>query len=168
MSEPQPILSFSVSFFITIVNFFVLFWIFKRFLWKPVRSTLEKRAAKVKSELSDAAFSKGRAEELKTQYEGLIAGAESEADRLLKEAAEQASTDARALVTEARGEAEAIRARAEESATRERAATLEKLTGEIARIATEAAARLAGRDAAAVDASAAEALVKELGAGRGR
>jgi F-type H+-transporting ATPase subunit b len=167
MAEPQPILSFSVSFLITIANFFVLFWIFKRFLWKPVKATLEKRASKVKSDLADASFSKVRAEELKTQYEGLITGAETEADRLLKEAAEQAATDSKALITEARGEAEAIRARAEESATRERAAALEKLTGEIARIATEAAAKLAGRDAAAVDASAAEALVKELGAGRG-
>ena len=168
MTEPQPILSFSVSFFITIANFFVLFWIFKRFLWKPVRSTLEKRSAKVKSDLADAAFSKGKAEELKNEYEGLISRAEIEADLLMKEASEQAAEDAKALVDGARGEAEAIRARAEESAARERAATLESLTAEIARIATGAAARLVGREAASADSAAAESLVRELGSGRGR
>lgn len=161
-------IAFTVSFFITIANFLVLFFILKRFLWKPVRTTLEKRGAKIKADLADAAFSKGKAEELRIRYEGLISEAEGEADRLMKEAAEQASGDAEALVAGARAEAEAIRLRAEESARKEREASLEALTAEIARIATRAAAMLAGRDATAVDAQAAESIVRELGSRSGR
>lgn len=161
-------LSFSVSFFITIANFAILFFILKRFLWKPVREMIEKRGAKVKADLNDAALSKGVAEELRVRFEQQIATAEADADRILKEASEQASDDAKATVAGARSEAEKIKARAAEAAARETAAALEALTSEIARIATEAAARLAGHSVASADAFAAEALVRELGAERGR
>jgi len=159
-------LAFSVSFFITILNFAVLFFILKRFLWKPVRTMIEARAAKVRGELADAAIAKGVADDLKARFEERIAGAEGEADKIIKESAEQAVLDAKVILDGARAEAETIRLRAEASAAREKAASLEALTGEIARIATAAAAKLASREARQGDAAAAEALVRELGKSR--
>ena len=161
-------LSFSVSFFITIVNFYILYWVIRKWLWKPVRTMLEKRSETVKSDLANAAQAKGKAEALQNRYETMISGAEAEANKIRLSASEQAAADAKIVVGGARHEAEAIRARAEEAALKEKAAALESLAGEIARIATEAAARLASRESSAVDAAAAVALVHELGGRDGR
>lgn len=161
-------LNFGVSFFITIVNLLVLYFILRRLLFKPVTDFMEKRANKVKSELAEAASTKGRAEEMAKRYDGLIAGADSEAERLIKEGEERARAEAKAILAAAQTEATELRKRGEESAAREREKARQELAGDIARLATEVAARLVGRAAEAEDARSAEALVRELESGDAR
>jgi F-type H+-transporting ATPase subunit b len=158
-------LSFSVSFFITIVNFYVLYWIIRKWLWKPVRAMLEKRSEMVKTDLSEAAQAKGKAEALRNHYEVLLSAAKTEVNTIRQEAVQQATTEAKAVVGSARHEAESLRTRAHDDSAKAREAALESLTADIARIAAKAAAMLAGRESTAADAVAADALIREL---RGR
>ena len=158
-------LSFTVTFFITIVNLLVLFLILRKLLFKPVTAFIEKRAQKVKSELADAAMTKGKAEELVRRYEGLLSEADAESERLLKEAGARAGEEAKDLLDQARVEAAKVRERGEEAAERERAKARDALSAEIASLAAGIAARLVGREAAAEDGRAAEAILKELEAG---
>ncbi|MGO8695516.1 MAG: ATP synthase F0 subunit B [Rectinemataceae bacterium] len=159
-------LSFGVSFFITIVNLLVLYLIFRRFLWKPMTDFMEKRTNKVKNELADAAMTKGKAEEMAKRYDGLLAEADSEAERLVKEGEERAKVEAKAILAAAQADAAELRRRGEEAAAREHEKARQELASDIAELAAEVAARLVGREARAEDARSADALVRELEAGR--
>jgi F-type H+-transporting ATPase subunit b len=162
------VLSFGVSFFITIVNLLVLYFIFRRFLWKPMTSFMEKRANKIKSELADAAMTKGKADEMAKRYDGLLAEADTESERLVREGGERAKAEAKAILAAAQVEAAELRRRGEEAAAREHEKARQELASEIAALAAEVASRLVGREATSEDARSADALVRELEAGRAR
>ena len=161
-------LNFGVTFLFTIANFLVLFFFFKKFLFKPVLGFMDARTKKIKDSLSDAAIMKGQAEELRSRYESLMAGAESEAERLVKEGEDRAREEAKALLDKAQAEATATRRRGEEAAELEREKARQALAGDIAALAAEVAGRLVGKAAAAEDARAAEQLVRELEGARAR
>jgi F-type H+-transporting ATPase subunit b len=162
------VLNFSVTFLITIANFLVLFFVLKKLLFKPVTKFMDARAKKIKDSLAEASILRGEAEEKAARYEGLMAGAEAEAERIVKEGEDRARDEAKALVEKAQAEAAAARKSAEEAAVREREKALQELTGDIAAFAAEVAGKLVGRAAEAEDARAAEKLVRELEAARAR
>jgi F-type H+-transporting ATPase subunit b len=160
------VLNFGVTFFITILNLFILYLILRRLLFKPVTAFMEKRANKVRSDLADAAMMKGKAEEAAKRYDGLLAEADIEAERLVKEGDERAKEEAKRILTAAQAEAAQLRARGEEAAVREAEKAMQALVSEIAGVATAIAARLAAREPAVEDARAAEVIIREMEAGR--
>jgi F-type H+-transporting ATPase subunit b len=162
------ILKFTVTFFITIVNFLVLYLVLKKLLFKPVTNFMDARAKKIKDALSDAAIMKGQAEEMAALYEGLMAKADAEAERLVKEGEDRARAEAKALLDKAQADAVETRRRGEEAAEREREKGRQELASDIALFAAEVAGKLVGREASAEDARAAEHLVRELEAGLAR
>jgi F-type H+-transporting ATPase subunit b len=166
--ESKVVLNFTVTFFITIVNFLVLFLVLRKLLFKPVTKFMDARAKKIKDALSDAAIMKGQAEELQSRYDSLMSNADAEAERLVKEGEERAKDEAKALLEKAQAEASETRRRGEEAAEREREKARQELLGDIAALAAEVAGKLVGREAKAEDARAAESLVRELEAARAR
>jgi F-type H+-transporting ATPase subunit b len=162
------VLNFSVTFFITIANFFVLFFVLKKLLFKPVVNFMDARAKKIKDSLAEASILRGEAEEKAARYDGLMAGADAEAERIVKEGEERARNEAKALLEKAQADAAEARKQAEKAAEREREKARQEFAGDIAAFATEVAGKLVGRSAAAEDARAAEQLVRELEASRAR
>ncbi len=161
-------LQFGVSFLITIINFAVLYLVLRKLLFKPVTAFMRKRSDKVRGELADAAMMKGNAEEMAKRYDALLADADSEAERLIKEGEERAREEAKAILASAQTEATALRRQGEEGAERAREKARADLLGEIAALAVETAARLVARSPEAEDLRAAEFIVRELEAGRAR
>jgi F-type H+-transporting ATPase subunit b len=162
------VLNFTVTFFITIANFLVLFLVLKKLLFKPVTNFMEARAKKIRESLSEASILKGQAEELAGRYEALMADADAEAERLVKEGEERARAEAKALVDKALAEAAETRRRGEEAAEREREKARQDLAADIALLAANVAGMLVGRAATEEDERAAGHLVRELEAGRAR
>jgi F-type H+-transporting ATPase subunit b len=162
------VLNFTVTFFITIVNFFVLFWVLKKLLFKPVTKFMDARAKKIKDSLGEAALLKAQAEEKASHYESLMAAADSEAGRIVREGEERAKEEAKALLEKANAEASEARRRGEEAAELGREKALPELADDIASLAPEVAGKLVGRAAVAEDKRSAEHLVRELEAGRAR
>lgn len=161
-------LNFSVTFFITIANLVILYLVLRRLLFKPVTSFMEARAKKIRESLAEASILKGEAQEMAARYEGLMAGADAEAERLVKEGEERARAESKALLEKAAAEAAETRRRGEEAAEREREKARQELAGDIAALAAEVAGKLVGRAASAEDARAAESLVRELESSRAR
>lgn len=159
-------LNFTVTFFITIVNLLVLFLVLRKILFKPVTNFMAARTKKIQDSLNDAAIMKGKAEELQARYDQLMAGADAEAERLVKEGEERAKSEAKALLEKANAEAAEARRRGEEAAEREREKARQELASDIAALAAEVAGKLVGRAAQAEDKRSAELLVRELEAGR--
>jgi len=67
--------------FLEIVNFLILVWILKRFLYKPVLDVIARRRAGVEKVLSDAQTMRKEADDLKKEYEGRVAAWPKERER---------------------------------------------------------------------------------------
>jgi len=61
------------TFVLEIINFLVLVWILKRFLYKPVLGVIARRRAGIEKSLADAETLHTDAEKLQAQYEGRLA-----------------------------------------------------------------------------------------------
>jgi F-type H+-transporting ATPase subunit b len=61
------------TFALEIVNFLVLVWILKRFLYKPVLNVIASRQAGIEKNMADAKALHDEAEKLQQQYEGRLA-----------------------------------------------------------------------------------------------
>jgi len=61
------------TFVLEIINFLVLVWILKRFLYKPVLEVIARRRAGIEKTLADARALHADAEKLQEQYEGRLA-----------------------------------------------------------------------------------------------
>lgn len=66
------------TFVLEIINFLVLVWILKRFLYQPVLNVLAERRARIEQTLHDAQAKEGNAALLKNQYESRLAEWEQE------------------------------------------------------------------------------------------
>ena len=117
----------------------MLFLVLKKLLFKPVTKFMDARAKKIKDALADAAIMKGKADELAARYEGLMANADAEAERLVKEGEDRAKEEAKALLAKATIEASETRRRGEEAAEREREKARQELMADIAALASEVA-----------------------------
>lgn len=73
------------TFIWTIINFCVLLWLLKRFLYKPVLNAMERREHEVQRRLKDAAEAKAAAAHQREEYESLVKNFEAErSDKLQK------------------------------------------------------------------------------------
>jgi F-type H+-transporting ATPase subunit b len=76
------------TFVLELVNFLVLLWILKHFLYRPVLAVIAERRRRVEKTLAEAAEMRSEAERLKTQYEGRLEAWDKERARA-REALEQ-------------------------------------------------------------------------------
>jgi len=83
------------TFLLEIINFLVLVWILKRFLYQPVLDVIEKRRHAIESGISEAKRLQSEAESLKDQYSGRLGEWEAER-RSLRDAMSHEIDDERA------------------------------------------------------------------------
>ena len=95
-----------------IINLAILAFFMVRFLYKPVRNALAKRAEKVQAMLDEAAGEMAEVAELKATYKRKIEEVQGERDEILSEARRLASETSIRLISEAKKEAEHIKERA--------------------------------------------------------
>jgi F-type H+-transporting ATPase subunit b len=83
-----------------VINFLVLVWILKRFLYKPVLNVIAQRKAAIDKTLSDAAVLQRDAKELEQKYQSRLADWESEKDDLRIELNQELEVQRERLTTE--------------------------------------------------------------------
>lgn len=69
-----------------IINFAVLFFVLRKFLYKPILGMLEKRRIKIENSLKNAERIEKEFTEIKKQREKILASAMKKSDEILKEA----------------------------------------------------------------------------------
>lgn len=127
-----------------IINLLILYFLMKRFLFKPVNAILEKRQAEADAQFSQAGEKAAQAGKKQQQYEKLLADAETERGALLADARKQASAEYERILEEARGKAGKILEQAQERARTEREAVLQQTDAQLRDMMTAAAAKVAG------------------------
>jgi F-type H+-transporting ATPase subunit b len=139
-------LDFSVTFFITIINILVLFFILRAILFKPVSKFIRDRAQKIQNDIESAEKDRQDAKQLREQYEQKLAGADEAAEDILKNAREHAAAEAERIREEGRAEAERILAAARTRAAAEHQAAMALFRAEAAALVVQAAGRLVKRE----------------------
>ncbi len=131
---------------VSIVQFLILYWLLRRFLWGPVTNALDQRARKIREGLDLAESAKQERERMKQEVEQLLAQARREAGELserTRAAAEAAAADIRA---QAKAEADRIREKGGQDAQSLHDQALAQLRAEVAQMVVLAASRILGRE----------------------
>src|SRR5471032_1207578 len=92
------------------INFLVLIWLLKRFLYRPVLAAIDAREQAVAAALADADAAREQAKSERDSYRQRSAQLEQQRAALLQQAAEQAGAEGKRLLDQARQEADAARA----------------------------------------------------------
>jgi len=143
---------------VSIVNFLVLLYLLRRFMWGPIMSTLDRRAAKIREGLELTESARREREQLKQEVEKTLGEARREAAAIAErttKAAEAAAADIRA---QAKVEADRIRERGRADAKQLHDQALAQLRSELAGMVVLAASRVLGRE---VDPEKHRALIEQ-------
>lgn len=123
-----------------VVNFLVLVWLMKRFLYRPILDAIEKRRKEIAAARDEAEAEGKRAREERDDYRRSREDFERQRAGLLEEARAEASEERRRLMEAVRDEAGEMRARHREALRKEH----ERLGEDIARRTREEVFAIAG------------------------
>jgi F-type H+-transporting ATPase subunit b len=111
-----------------ILNFLILVWLLKRFLYRPILNAMAERERSTRETVESAQKEKASAERERTEWEAKNATFEQEKQKLLAAAGRSAEAERIRLTELARREAEDLRARWHDSLVSEQAAFREAFT----------------------------------------
>lgn len=131
---------------ISLANLVILFLIFKKFLFKPVKKIVAKREAEVSALYDEADKSRAGAQELKSSWEERMKTADDEADRIVKEAVEKAEHRNEVLLYESREKAESMIRKAKAEIARDQADAEEAMRKEIVNVSSALTEQVLGRE----------------------
>ena len=92
-----------------IVNFLILVWLLKHFLYKPILDAIDAREKRIAAELADADAKKAEAEKERTDFEDKNKAFDQQRSALLGKAADEAKAERERLIDEAKKDAETLR-----------------------------------------------------------
>lgn len=134
------------SILISLANLALIFWVVKRFLFKPIKKMLAERQGAVDSIYGKAEEARREAEENRSLYEDKLAHANEEAAALLRAANERARRAEEEIVGEANRKAVATLKKADEDIAFEKKRALNELKNEIAGISLSIAEKVIERE----------------------
>jgi F-type H+-transporting ATPase subunit b len=112
-----------------VVNFVILVWLLKRFLYQPILRAIDAREQRIARSLADAAAKETEAETERDAFRRKNEAFDQQRAALLDRAADEAKAERQRLLDEARQAAEVLRAKQQEALQREQ----QSLNDEVAR-----------------------------------
>ena len=134
------------SILISLANLVLLFFILKRFLYKPMKKVLEERRLAVDKQYEDADKAKLLAEESKEAWEKKLETANAEANAIITTAEQKAQNRSDVILIQANEKAESIIKRAESDAELERKKAETDIKKEIAEVSAALAEKMLERE----------------------
>lgn len=113
-----------VRFIFQVVNFVILIWLLKRFLYGPIRRAMDARAERIRDKEVKAEESRAEADAEKGRYTEKLAELEADRERQLEEARGDADAERKRLVAEVQEDGERLRKDLAQTLEREKAAFL--------------------------------------------
>lgn len=131
---------------VSIVNFLVLLYLLRRFMWGPITATLDNRAAKIREGLELTESARREREQLKQEVERTLSEARRDAAAIAERTTKAAEAAAADIRTQAKAEADRIREKGREDAQHLHDQALAQLRTEVASMVVLAASRILGRE----------------------
>jgi len=111
------------------INFLILVWLMKRFLYKPILDAIDAREKRIAAELADADAKRDAAEKQSDEFQHKNEEFDQQRAALLSQATDEVKAERLRLLDEARAAADALRAKRQDALQREQ----QSLTAEINR-----------------------------------
>ena len=122
-----------------ICNLLLQIFLFKKFLFKPIKEIIAKRQAEVEGVYDEAEKAREDAANAKTSYEQHLLTAKEEADAITTRAMKNAREQSEALISDAKEEAAAIREKAGKDIAQEKKQAANEMKSEISVLAVDLA-----------------------------
>jgi F-type H+-transporting ATPase subunit b len=103
-----------------VVNFLILVWLLKRFLYKPILDAIDAREKRIANELADASTKQSQARKERDEFQRKNEEFDRQRDELLNRAKDEAKAERQRQLEETRQAADALRARQMDALKRER------------------------------------------------
>jgi F-type H+-transporting ATPase subunit b len=110
------------------LNFLILVWLMRRFLYKPILRAIDAREKKIAKELADADAQKAEAQKEQEEFQHKNAEFDKVRSELLSKATEGAKAEGERFLDEARKESDASRAKARDALITEQRGLSEEIT----------------------------------------
>lgn len=153
------------TFILELVNFLVLVWLLKRFLYKPVLDIIERRRAGIDKTLADAKALNTEAGALRSKYEGRVEAWEAEKQQAVESLGRDIDAERTKRLAALQAELESERAKAAAAAARQAEEARAKLEAAALAQGAHFAARLLEETASAdLERRLIELFLKDLAA----
>lgn len=103
-----------------VINFLILVWLLKHFLYKPILNAIDAREKRVADELANANAKQSEAEKEKEEFKHKNEEFDQQRNALLNKAKEEAKAERQRLLEEVRKEASELRAKQQEALKNEK------------------------------------------------
>ena len=97
------------------INFLILVWLLKRFLYKPILHAIDEREKGIAAQLAEAEAKKAEAQKERDDFQHKNEAFDQERAALLKKATDEAKAERQRLLDEARKDADSLRAKRQEA-----------------------------------------------------
>jgi F-type H+-transporting ATPase subunit b len=97
------------------LNFLILVWLMRRYLYKPILHAIDEREKRIAAELADAAAKKAEAEKDRDEFQQKNEEFDQQRAALLSKATDEAKAERQRLIDEARKAADALSAKRQEA-----------------------------------------------------
>lgn len=148
-----------------LVSFFVTMGLLTYFLYKPVRKFMADRAAGIEKAIRDAQQAREDAEKMRTDYQGELAQAKQESQRIIEDSIKQGQKVREQIVSDAREEAARLVTRARVEIQQELDKAMTVLRDQVADLAISSARAVIVKE---VDASTHSRLIADVIEGVGK
>ncbi len=134
------------TFIAQILNLLLQAWLFKKFLFQPVKKIIAERKAQIDGLYTDAEEAKKAAENERDAYEGKLNAANAEAAEITQKARAAAQEKGEQMLQAAREEAAALKTRAEADIELERKKAVNAMKDELSSLAVALAEKVTERE----------------------
>ena len=128
------------------VNLLILYLLFKKFLFVPIKKMIDSRQQEIDDMYSDADSARKSAEELKVEYEEKMSQAEQESEQIVKTALRRAQLKEEEILKEANAQAERTMERAHEQIELEKKQAINDVKDQVSSMAIGIASAVIERD----------------------
>ncbi len=128
--------------FWTVITFVLLFFIMKKFTWKPILTALEQRETVIRESLEKAEKAKEEAQKILEENQASLIKAEEESKQIINQSRAYAEKLKDQIILESRVQAKKLIEEAGEEIERKKDAAFDELKNQVADIAIKAAEKL--------------------------
>ena len=147
-----------------LLNTLTIFFVAKKFLFKPVMKIISDRQKEIDDLYADAGAAKEQARQLQESYQQKLSAAQETSDRIVKEAVARGQSREEQIIRDANAQAAAIMDKASQDIAQEKKKAINDAKNEISDLAMAIAGKVVGHALEGADqASLIDGFIRELG-----
>ena len=147
-----------------LLNTLTIFFVAKKFLFKPVMKIITERQQEIDNLYADAGAAKEQARQLQESYQQKLSAAQETSDRIVKEAVARGQSREEQIIRDANAQAAAIMDKASRDIAQEKKKAINDAKNEISGIAMAIASKVVERELGEEDQSGLiDRFINELG-----